>query len=98
MNEFVSISYCAIFQFENDGINIYFPDLPGCVSCAFSEEQADYMAEDALSLWLDDMRYEELPKPTPADSFVLKPGEKTVAVTVQIQVKDSHIVGTRNRR
>ncbi|MBR5343193.1 MAG: type II toxin-antitoxin system HicB family antitoxin [Oscillospiraceae bacterium] len=95
MNDFISVSYCAVYQFEEDGINIGFPDLPGCLSCAFSEEQADYMAKDALSLWLNGMRYEELPKPTPADSFVPKPGEKAVAVTARIQVKDGCIVGIK---
>ena len=95
MNDFISVSYFAIFQFENDGININFPDLPGCLSCAFSEEQADYMAKDALPLWLDGMRFEDLPKPTPADSFALKPGEKAVAVTARIQVNDGCFVGIR---
>lgn len=47
-----SYTYPAIFEYAPDGINISFPDLPGCLSCAENNSEAIYMAEDALELRL----------------------------------------------
>lgn len=44
--------YPAVFSYDEDGITIEFPDLPGCVSCGDNEEDALYMAKDALRNWL----------------------------------------------
>ena len=38
----------AIFDYAEDGISIEFPDLPGCLSCADTDEEALYMAKDVL--------------------------------------------------
>ena len=45
-------SYIALFTYEEDGISIEFPDLPGCYSCADKEdtEQAIKYAKEALGL------------------------------------------------
>ena len=32
--------YPAVFDYADDGITIDFPDLPGCMPCAFSTEEA----------------------------------------------------------
>ena len=60
-------SYPAIFYFDEDGISIEFPDLPGCLPCAFSEEEAFRNAREALGLHLYGMEQdrEEIPVPTP---------------------------------
>ena len=34
-------------------IGVFFPDLPGCVSCADTREEAVEMARDALGIWLE---------------------------------------------
>ncbi|WP_273141013.1 type II toxin-antitoxin system HicB family antitoxin [Jonquetella anthropi] len=44
--------YPAIFSYADDGITITFPDLPGCISSAHSDDEALYMARDALGCWL----------------------------------------------
>jgi predicted RNase H-like HicB family nuclease len=45
--------YPAIFEHNNkDGITITFPDLPGAISCADTEEEALFMARDALGAWI----------------------------------------------
>ena len=44
--------YPAIFCYDKDGISISFPDLAGCISCASTDEEALYMAKDALGLYL----------------------------------------------
>jgi len=44
--------YPAVFDYADDGITITFPDLPGCISCADTQEEAVYMAKDALGCWI----------------------------------------------
>ena len=45
-------TFPAIFNYAPDGISIKFPDLPGCLSCADNNDEAAYMAADALALRL----------------------------------------------
>lgn len=58
--------YPAIFQYAEDGISIEFPDLPGCLPCAFSTEEAVQNAKEALALHLYGMEQdgEEIPEPS----------------------------------
>lgn len=60
--------YPAVFSFADDGITITFPDLPGCISCADNQEEAVYMAKDALGCWI--AGNEELGNTIPAPSNV----------------------------
>ena len=61
--------YPAIFDpimdkgFEG-GFNVYFPDFPGCATFGTSFEDAEKMAEEALSLWIETLveNGEKLPK------------------------------------
>lgn len=86
-----NLSYLALFRFDSDGINISFPDLPGCLSCAFSENQAVPMAEEALSLWLSGMEYGQLPPPSPVDLFTCRANESAHEIAVSVRVKDGII-------
>lgn len=88
---FQKLSYYALFRLDSDGINISFPDLPGCLSCAFSENQAVPMAEEALSLWLSGMEYGELPPPGPADAIVCRANESAHEIAVSVRVKNGII-------
>lgn len=88
---FQKLSYYALFRFDPDGINISFPDLPGCLSCAFSQKQAIPLAEEALSLWLSGMEYSELPPPSPADLFTCRANESVHEIAVSVRVKDGII-------
>lgn len=45
--------YPAIFHEADDGITITFPDLPGCISCAQTFEEAYAMAKEAMELYLE---------------------------------------------
>ena len=58
--------YPAIFSYADDGITITFPDLPGCISSAHSDDEALYMARDALGCWIT--ANEELGNEIPAPS------------------------------
>ena len=45
-------SYVAVFSYEENGISIEFPDLPGCLPCAEKDntEEALKNAKEALGL------------------------------------------------
>lgn len=92
MEEVKRVSYCAVVQFDSDGINIDFPDLKGCLSCAYSEKQSIQMAEEALSLWLSGMKYSELPPPTSAEAIICRPNESVRVITVQVEIKNGRII------
>lgn len=76
--------YPAIFDYADDGISIFFPDLPGCFSCANSDEEAIKMAKDALSLHLYSMEEEneQIPDPTPINKISM--GSNQVVVLVEV--------------
>ena len=44
--------YPALFHFAEDGISVEFPDLPGCLTCGDTDEEALAMAKEALALHL----------------------------------------------
>lgn len=52
----------AVFTYDYDGISINFPDLPGCISCGFSTNDAIQMAKEALELYLEGMQDDEIPQ------------------------------------
>ncbi len=56
----------AIFHEDSDGISISFPDLPGCLPCADTMEEAFQNAKEALQLHLFGMEEdgEEIPLPS----------------------------------
>lgn len=76
--------YPAVFDFAGDGISVSFPDLPGCFSCADSDEEAVSMAKEALGLHLYSMEEDndEIPVPTPISKIKLEPNQAVVLVEV----------------
>lgn len=76
--------YPAIFDYADDGISIEFPDLPGCLSCADTDEEALYMAKDALGLWIDYMEREneDIPEATSLLDIELEDNQKSVLIEV----------------
>lgn len=76
----------AIFDYADDGISISFPDLPGCFSCADTDEEALFMAKDALGLHicnLEDDEY-EIPIPTTLKNIKIKNNQKAILVEVNM--------------
>ena len=78
--------YPAIFHYVDDGISIEFPDLPGCLSCADTDEEALYMAEYALGLCIVDLEEdnEEIPEPSKLKDIEVGKDQKTVLVSVRM--------------
>ena len=68
-------TFIAIFEYAEDGINITFPDLPGCISCANpnNTQEAVTNAKDALGLYLFGLEQdnESIPEPTPLNKIHL---------------------------
>ncbi len=64
--------YPAIFSYDDDGIVITFPDLPGCISQADDDQEALFMARDAMALWLHYHESENLEIPTPSRPLEIK--------------------------
>ncbi len=70
--------YPAVFHREDDGsISVEFPDLPGCVTCGASLEEAFRMAKDALTLWLDGA---EAPEATKLENVKVGNGDRAMLV------------------
>ena len=76
--------FVAIFNYEKDGINISFPDLPGVFSSASTTKEAIKNANEVLGLVLYDMENDQkqIPKPTSLENIKCEKNEKTVLVNV----------------
>lgn len=66
-------TFPAHCYFDNDGISIEFPDLPGCLPCAHNQDEALRNAKEALSLHLYGMVRDGDPIPEPTPVSQLKP-------------------------
>ena len=79
-----SYEFVAIFDYAEDGISISFPDLPGCLSCADTTEEAIKNAEEVLGLVLYDMEQEKekIPVSTPLENIKCKSNQKPILINV----------------
>lgn len=76
--------YPAVFSYEDDGISIEFPDLPGCLSSADTDEQAVMYAKEVLALYLYSSECDktEIPKPTDISKVKLEKNQRVFAIDV----------------
>ena len=77
-------SYPAILYYDEDGISIEFPDLPGCLPCAKSTEEAIKNAKEALGLhlWSMERDNDEIPEPTDITKLTIE--EKSIPLLVEV--------------
>lgn len=74
-------TFPAIFHVANDGISITFPDLPGCLPCADTMEEAFAHAKEALQLHLYGMEEDEEVIPEASPIANIHPGtNETIAM------------------
>ena len=80
--------YPAIFDYADDGISIEFPDLPGCFSCADTDEEALLMAEDVLGLYMENIEEEgeDIPEPSNLKDISVEGNQKTVLISVWMPI------------
>ena len=74
----------AIFDYAEDGISIEFPDLPGCLPCADTIEEAVKNAKEALMLHLYGMEQdnEEIPEATAVNAIKVGANQAIILVDV----------------
>lgn len=77
-------AFPAFFYYDGDGISIEFPDLPGCLPCAQTTEEAFRNAKEALGVHLFGMEQDgdAIPVPTPVSELCPEDG----AVIAMIEV------------
>lgn len=79
-------SYLAVFTYDEDGISIEFPDLPGCYPCADKDntEEALKNAQEALGLhiWGMEQDGEILPKPSTINQLTLEAKQVPVLINI----------------
>ena len=71
-------SYPAIFYYDEDGVSVEFPDLPGCLTCAHSTEEAFRCAREAMGLHLCGMEDDGDPIPDPTPFEKIRPEENGI--------------------
>ena len=76
--------YAAILSYDEDGISIEFPDLPGCLSCADTSEEAAKNAKEVLGLhlWSLEKNNDTIPTPTVLSKLELE--EKQIPLMVEV--------------
>ena len=77
-------SFIAILYSDPDGISIEFPDLPGCLPCADSLDQAVDNAREALGLHLWGMEQDGETIPEPTGIQDIHPDEGGVPMIVDV--------------
>ena len=79
-------TFIAIFEYADDGINITFPDLPGCFSCAAKNdtEEAIKNATEALGLHLFGMEQDNEPIPVPTSVNNLKLEKNCIPILIDV--------------
>lgn len=79
-------SFVAVFTYEEDGISIEFPDLPGCCPCADKDdtEGAIRNAKEALGLHIWGMEQDEevIPEPSSITDLTLEKNQLPMLVDI----------------
>lgn len=83
----------AIVTTENDGITITFPDLEGCITCAYSDDEIMKVSKEALRLHLYGLETDEeiegkelIPVPSKLNDLKLEKNQATTLVEVYMPV------------
>ncbi len=81
-------TYPAIFSYDEDGISVEFPDLPGCFTCSEDSNSAISMAKEALALHLSGMEddNDKIPSPSDITSIELETSQVIVLVDVWMPI------------
>lgn len=79
-----SYSFPAVFDYDQDGISVSFPDLPGVFTCGDDEEEAYRNAKEALGLHLFGMEQDGdiIPSPSKVVQLSLDPNQAPLIVNV----------------
>ncbi|MCR4442722.1 MAG: type II toxin-antitoxin system HicB family antitoxin [Peptococcaceae bacterium] len=85
--------YPAIFEHNSDGsYTITFPDLPGCISEGKSLANAMYMAQKALTQWIEYLLDENEQIPAPSDIKNIITADGQFASLIRAEIRDNRAV------
>lgn len=85
--------YPAIFHANNDGsYTITFPDLPGCISEGKTLGNAMYMAQEALTQWVEYLTDKKQEVPAASKSQAIKAGTGEFVNLIRAEIKDGRAV------
>jgi predicted RNase H-like HicB family nuclease len=72
----------AIFDIDDDGISVEFPDLPGCFTCGDTIDEAYKNAKEALELHLYGMEKDNdpIPEPTPLNKIKIQKNQSIMLI------------------
>lgn len=76
--------YPAIFDYAEDGISVEFPDLPGCLTCGDTEDEAIAMAKEAMGLHLYGMEKDGDVIPTASSIKDISVDQNQVIVMIDV--------------
>ncbi|WP_273129413.1 type II toxin-antitoxin system HicB family antitoxin [Bacillus weihaiensis] len=84
----LSYMYPVIFDYNNDGILVFFPDLPGVFTYGHDEEHSFFNAREALGLHLFGLEQdqESIPLPSRLYEIKLKSNQATSLVDVDMSL------------
>lgn len=82
--------YPALLEFADDGISISFPDIPCCLSCAFTYDEAKHMAKEALNLVLHGMLICDVPNASKI-CHSLDETQKVIYVEAKLEIRDGKL-------
>ena len=93
------LTYLAVFEFDSSpGISVYFPDVPGCVSCGDNFDQAFQMAKEALALHIYGMEKDGEAIPVRTDKITeTNQSDMIVPVTVYPDIVKDEINNRREK-
>ena len=87
MTKKMHLSYYAIFDFDENGIDVLFPDHPSCFSCGLTMEEAKKMASEALELHLHGTPINEIPLSTDISLIKTSQDQRIVKINVEFEIQ-----------
>jgi predicted RNase H-like HicB family nuclease len=93
------LTFLAVFEIdENPGISVFFPDVPGCVSCGDNFDHALKMAKEALALHIYGMEKDGEVPPERIDKIPeISAGDMVVPVTIYPDIVKDEINNRREK-
>lgn len=80
-------TYWAAFHYDaEEGVSVRFPDLPGCITCGDTAEEAGANAREALEgfLYVMEQDGDNIPEPTPLGSILEQLEDGEAACSIQV--------------
>ena len=73
---------------NDDGISVEFPDLPGCLTCGDTIEEAIQRAKEAMGLYLYGMEIDgdEIPNPTPIKNIEYDKTQALILIEIYMPI------------